>query len=72
MAQHKPDKSEQEPNYFTPMTYEQAINCKDKEKWKQAMTDHLKLLNDLKAWELTTCPRNRKAIKEDGCTESKS
>lgn len=49
---------------FEPKTLKQAINCADADKWKKAMQDEIKSINQNKTWDLVKLPKNKRAI---GC-----
>jgi hypothetical protein len=48
---------------FNPETYEEAISCKEKEKWKEAMLQDMESLQENNTWEVTKLPQNKRAIK---------
>ena len=45
-----------------PTTYDEAINCPEKAKWKNAMGKEMQSLKANGVWELTTLPPGKKAI----------
>ena len=47
-----------------PTTFEEATDCPEKAKWKEAMGKEMKSLEDNEVWELTALPPDKKAI---GC-----
>lgn len=47
---------------FEPRTFNEAISCKDSEKWMGAMQEELRSIEDNCTWELTELPYGRKAI----------
>lgn len=48
---------------FNPETYEEAISCKEKEKWKEAMLKEMESLRENNTWEVAKRPENEKIIK---------
>ena len=46
-----------------PQTYEQAIQSKQKDQWKEAMNEEYKSLTSKRTWTLSKLPPKRKAIK---------
>jgi len=48
--------------HFEPKTYKQAVTCKDKEKWTQAMIDEINSLRQMNTYRLTKLPKGRKPI----------
>ena len=49
---------------FEPKTFKQAMNCFDANKWKKAMEEEIKSINQNKTWDLMMLPKNKRAI---GC-----
>ena len=49
---------------FEPKTLKQAMSCVDADKWKKAMEDEIKSINQNKTWDLVKLPKNKRAI---GC-----
>lgn len=45
-----------------PLTYDDAISCSESTKWKNAMLEELKALDECKTWILTELPPGRKPI----------
>lgn len=49
---------------FEPKTFKQAMNCAEAIKWKKAMEEEIRSINQNKTWDLVKLPSNKKAI---GC-----
>ncbi|KAK9731138.1 hypothetical protein QE152_g13934 [Popillia japonica] len=47
-----------------PQTYQEAVNCRNKDKWKKAINEELTSLQTNCTWKLVELPDNKKAI---GC-----
>lgn len=54
--------SVQEEKLYEPKNFDDAMKCKDKSKWLEAMKDELKSIEENGTWELTELPQSRKAI----------
>ncbi len=48
---------------YIPISFKDAMNCPEAEKWKEAIEDEYKSLMENKTWDITALPQNRKAIK---------
>lgn len=46
----------------TPTTYREAVNSKEKVDWEKAMNSEIKSLQENQTWELSTLPKENKAI----------
>lgn len=54
-----------DPNYnmgIPPATYDEALKCSDHEDWLQAMQTELRLMKEMKIWELVEPPPGRKLV----------
>src|SRR5436190_17290891 len=45
-----------------PLTYLDAMSCKDALKWRNAMQEEIQSIIDHKTWELSDLPSNRQVI----------
>ncbi|KAL2525901.1 Reverse transcriptase Ty1/copia-type domain-containing protein [Abeliophyllum distichum] len=46
-----------------PLSYEEAVNCKNSENWKKAMREEIHSLGKNDTWKLVERPKNQKGIK---------
>jgi len=49
-------------NLFEPVTYQQAINSDDSERWLSSMQDEINSMNKFKVWSYVQCPPDIKPI----------
>lgn len=47
---------------YEPRTYDEAMNCPDRDQWMVAMVEELNSIEDNNTWELTDLPLGRKSI----------
>ena len=51
-----------------PKTYEQAISSPDASKWQMAMEEEIQALQENDTFELTSLPKGRKSVGDNGYT----